>query len=194
VKRALWLLPVPLAAVALAVLTQRMPEPRAAAPAADEPAQPVAVTTGPTWVATKTPPRPPRGALPAPAPRETTGPKPITASREALMDSHPPVVATLSIDQLGSPRERLLATHGTGEARQAQLGRLSDRTAAYLEKLRAERAQATGDERTRLTQTIKTLERNQSMRTRIMTTGVHVPARPGTVAWNVAAKQPPPQN
>ena len=100
-KRALWLLPVPLAAVALAALTQRLPELRAPAPAADEPAQPAAVTTGPTWVATKTPPRPPRAALPLLAPRETTGPKPITPSREALMDSHPPVVAALSIDQLG---------------------------------------------------------------------------------------------
>jgi hypothetical protein len=111
------------------------------------------------------------------------------------MDSHVPVVATLSVDQLGSPRERLLAAHGTGEARQAQLDRLSDRTAAHLEKLRTERAQATGEERARLTRTIENLERNQSMRRRVMGTTVHVAARPGTsaVGWDIPAKRATPQ-
>jgi len=194
VKRALWLLPVPLAAMALAVVTQHAPERTTRTPVADEPPRPAAVSTGSTWVATKMPPRPPRAALPAPAPHEMAGPKPVTASREALMDSHPPVVAPLSVEQLGSPRERLLAMHGTTEARQAQLDRLSDRTAAHIERLRAEQARATGEDRARITTEIKRLERNQSMRARVMTTGVRVPARPGTIAWNVQAKGPAPQN
>jgi hypothetical protein len=192
VKRALWLLPVPLAALALSLFTQREPERRVPAPAADEPARPAALSTSSTWVATKIPPRPPR-ALTAPGAKATTEPKPITASRQALMDSHPPVVATLSVEQLGSPRERVLAMHGTTEARQAQLDRLSSRTAARIERLQAERAQATGEDRARLTDEIKRLERNQSMRARVMTTGVHVPARPGSVAWNIQ-KQPASQN
>jgi hypothetical protein len=192
VKRVLWLLPVPLAAAAFAVYTQRAPEQRPQAPSADEPARPAAAIAGPTWVATKAPPRPPRPLL-APKPNETTGPKPVTASREALMDSHPPVVAPLSVEQLGSPRERLLAMHGTTEARQAQLDRLSDRTRARIETLQAERARATGEERARLTEQIKRLERNQAMRARITTAGVHVPARPGTAAWTAATTQQVPQ-
>ncbi len=191
-KRVLWLLPVPLAAMAFAVHAQRAPERRAPATAPDEPAQRAAAIAGPAWVATKAPPRPPR-ALPAPRPNEATGPKPVTASREALMDSHPPVVAALSVEQLGSPRERLLAMHGTTEARQAQLDRLSDRTRARIEQLKTERAQATGDDRARLTEQIRRLERNQAMRGRIMTTGVHLPARPGSVAWTAAATQQVPQ-
>ena len=105
----------------------------------------------------------------------------MTESRAALIEeSHIPVVATLSVDQLGSPREQLLAAQGPSEARQAQLNRLSDRTQAHLEKLRAERDQATGDERARLTRTIKTFEKNESLRGRVLRATVRVPARPGT--------------
>lgn len=178
-KRVLWLLPVPLAAIALAVLA---PHDAARKPAAlpETPAEPGTVTTAPTWVATKIPPRPPRTALPSAAPKVSSGPKPMTESREALLDSRPPIVAALSVDQLGSPRERLLATQRVSEARQAQLDRLSDRTARHLEKLEAERADATGEDRVRLTQTIKALRKNQSLRGRVMKPTVHVPARPGT--------------
>ncbi|HVW25894.1 MAG TPA: hypothetical protein VHC69_11015 [Polyangiaceae bacterium] len=178
-NRALWLLPVPLAAIALAVLAPHDPARKPAA-SPETPAEPGAVTTAPTWVATKIPPRPPRTALPSAAPKASSGPKPMTQSREALLDSRPPIVATLSVDQLGSPRERLLAAQRVSEARQAQLDRLSDRTARHLEKLKAERAEATGEERAHLTRTIQTLEKNQSLRGRVMKPTVHVPARPGT--------------
>ena len=179
-KRAVWLLPVPLLAIAVAVLAPRAPGRRAPVKPVAEETKPATVATAPTWVATKIPPRPPRAALLAAAQRDPREPKPMTRSREALLDSRVPVVAALSVDQLGSPRERPLAARGGGEARQAQLDRLNDRPAAHLEKLRAARNHATGEERARLTRAIKTLEKNQSLRSRVITATVHVPARPGT--------------
>lgn len=179
-NRAIWLLPVPLAAI---VVASFVGAPRSAP--SSQPAEPVRaapVADAPTWVATRTPPHPPEHAS-APGPlvrRDPAMPKPMTPGRAALAESHPPIVATLSIDQLGTPRERLLASRGATEARQAQLDRLGDRTATHLEKLREQRRHASGEERAKLDETIRVLEKNQSLRSRVVKATVHVPARPGT--------------
>ncbi len=106
--------------------------------------------------------------------------KPATESRAALSESSMPVVAALSIDRQGSPREQLLtALHGPSESRVAQLDRLDDRARAHLARLREQRAAARGDERARLDQAISLVERNQAFRERVITPTVHSDARPG---------------
>jgi hypothetical protein len=144
-----------------------------------------AAATESTWVATAPARGVPHAAiLAAAAPK--TGPKPATESRTALMESKVPVVAALSIDNVGSvgtPRERLLQqSRGASETRQVQLDNLSDRAAAYLARLEAERVHATGEERARIDRNIAAVKRNQSFRGRIVTTTGHAPVRPGARA------------
>jgi hypothetical protein len=190
VKRALWLLPLPVVAIAVASFLGA-PKNAARKPIETAAATAPAVSTGPTWVATTTLPHPPRAALAAAAARQA-GPKPPTDARTALMDSHPPVVSTLALDQFSSPRERLFAAaHGASPARQAELDRLSGRTAAHLKRLEAARALATGEDRARLDQTIAKLERNQSYRAKVVKDAVHAPARPTS---NVGMNVPAPSN
>ena len=179
-KRVLWLLPVPLAAVVVASLS-RTPE-RAEAPDVASTAPQRAQPAAETWVTTTMPPRPSRAALVVAPGTAAAGPKPMTEARTALQESRVPVVAPLSIDQLGTPRERLFAaTHGPSQARQAQLDHLSDRAASHLEHLRELRAHATTpEERTHLDQSIARVEKNQSYRARIVKSTVRSPARPGT--------------
>jgi len=184
VKRALWLLPVPVAALALAMFADRPEPPVEHAPAVTKPSPspPATAATDSTWVAvvpTRTAPR----AVAATAAPPKTGPKPPTESRTALMDSRVPIAPALSIDNVGTPgtaRERLLAqSRGPSESRQVQLDRLSDRADAYLARLNAQRAQATGEERARIDRDIAAIKRNQAFRARIVTTTGHAPVRPG---------------
>ena len=183
-KRALWLAPIPIAALAFAMFTDR-PEPRvehAAALTEPSPASPAAANDS-TLVATA-PSRPAPRAVIAAAASPRTGPKPPTESRTALLESRVPVVPALSIDNVGTPgtpRERLLAERrgGASEMRQVQLDRLSDRADAYLARLKAERTHATGEERARIDRNIAAIKRNQSFRARIVTTTGHAPVRPG---------------
>jgi hypothetical protein len=181
VKRALWLVPIPIAALAFAMFTDR-PEPQvehAAAVTKPSPASPAPASDS-TWVATipnRTAPRAVAAAVPK------AGPKPPTASRTALLESRVPVAPALSIDNLGteqSPRERLLSQgRGASETRQVQLDTLSNRANAHLARLQAERALATGEERARIDRDIAAIKRNQSFRARIVTTTGHAPLRPG---------------
>jgi hypothetical protein len=187
VKRALWLLPVPVVAIIAASLVRAPHQTGPAAHAAVAPSEPAATATS-TWVTTTTLPHPPHAAVVA-AQARARGPKPLTDSRTALMDSRPPAVSTLAIDQFTSPRDRLFAaTHGASETRQEQLDRLSDRAKAHLERLEAARAQATGDERVRLDRTIARVEQNQAYRAKVVKNVVHAPARPASMlGMNVAA-------
>ena len=183
-KRALWLLPLPAAALAFALLSQKPPAPAGPAEAVTTPATgaTTATVTGPTWVATVPTRNTPRAIISPEAPPRT-GPKPPTESRTALMESKVPVVPAMSIDHVGTPREQLLQERrGASESRQVQLDQLSDRAEAYLARLRAERAHATGEERARIDRNIASIKRNQSFRARIVTTTGHVPVRPGARA------------
>ena len=164
-KRALWLVPIPIAALAFAMFTDR-PEPQvehAAAVTKPSPALPAPASDS-TWVATIPNRAAPRAVAAAAAPK--AGPKPPTESRTALLESRVPVAPELSIDNLGteqSPRERLLSQgRGASKTRQVQLDTLSDRANAHLARLQADRARATGEERAR-----------------IVTTTGHAPLRPG---------------
>jgi hypothetical protein len=183
-KRALWMLPLPAAALAFALLSHRQPTPVEPAAAVTTPATGAATgtVTGPTWVATLPARNTPRAVV-APVAPPRSGPKPPTESRTALMESKVPVVPAMSIDHVGTPREQLLQERrGASESRQVQLDQLSDRTAAYLARREAERSHATGEERARIDRNIATIKRNQSFRARIVTTTGRVPVRPGARA------------
>jgi hypothetical protein len=122
---------------------------------------------------------------PAPEPPPAAFPrsgKPLTESRAALVDSRPPVVAGLSIDRQGSPREQLLLAkkRRLRPDRDAQLSRLSGRTRARIEALRSELETAQGADRERLEQELAVLEKNDAWRSRILATTVRSDSRPGS--------------
>jgi hypothetical protein len=184
VKRTLWLVPIPVAVTLIAAFALRSdPKATSKKDAPEAPAHTAPAVASPTWVATTTVRPAPRLDLPMLPDRAAQGPKPPTDSRTALAESHMPVVAALSIDRLGSPRERLLAEkRGVNEARQAQLDHLSGRAQAHIARLEAERAMATGADRKRLDDTLAKLKKNESMRSRAIIATVHSPMRPGAAA------------
>jgi hypothetical protein len=170
VKRALLMLGVPVIAIAVAVCTRRAPVPEAR-PWEPRAEQPRATPAANAWVATM-PSRPVHAEAPperAPEPLHPAGPKPATDSRTALMESRVPALAVAALQQVDSPRQRLLAqSRGPGESRIAQVSRLSERSQDALARLRAARAGAQGEQRARLDRAIHAIERNQGYRTRIV--------------------------
>ncbi|MEB2324042.1 MAG: hypothetical protein OZ921_16135, partial [Sorangiineae bacterium] len=132
--------------------------------------------------------RVPGGALGAePArPRDVARPaeKPLTPSRRALSASSPPVVPALAVDELGTPRERLLAepARALPAARAAQLGTLSRRASARIAALEAALERATGAEREAISSDLAALRKNERYRARLLPGAAPAPTRPGASA------------
>lgn len=123
---------------------------------------------------------PTSGALPAP--RKSTHRKTMTQARAALQDSRPPVVAGLSIDLQGTPRERLLdaRTRRIGESRAAQLDRLQGRSRARIALLREQLETATGARREELERQLQIMEHTDAWRSRVVSPTVRRDTRPGS--------------
>ncbi len=124
-------------------------------------------------------PRSPRSPGAAALPAAIAG-KPMTAARSALAASHPPIVASRSIDQLGSPRERLVAMRRAPDAtRAAQRDALGGRTRAHIDALKAQLATAQGADRARLEDELARFEKNDRYRSRMIPSTVRASTRPG---------------
>jgi hypothetical protein len=119
---------------------------------------------------------------PSPVVEQPAGGKAMTPARSALNDSRPPVVAGLSIDLQGSPREQLLRarTQRIDPARSAQLDRLRERSRARINVLREQLATAEGAERAELEAQLAVLESNDAWRSRVVSPTVRSASRPGS--------------
>lgn len=147
---------------------------RAATRGTDDPGSATGVSAPDRQEAAETIPPAVAPAEPAAAPRKSS------AARDALERSAPPVVAALSIDLLGSPRERLLAMRGApAPARADQLDTLSDRTRAHIKALEQALATASGPERARIEQDLATFQKNDRYRSRLISPTVRSSTRPG---------------